>query len=66
MGVPRACHRRASLNPPGWAGSRQTEIGCGRVTQGVRCYGLGFAFLLSLSHSQTRVPLVASGLRLFS
>lgn len=28
----RACHRRASLNPPGWAGSRQTEIGCGRVT----------------------------------
>ena len=56
-----ACHRRASLNPPGWAGSRQTEIGCGRVTWACVAMECVSHFLVEPLPSQTRVPFVASG-----
>lgn len=56
-----ACHRRASLNPPGWAGSRQTEIGCGRVTWACVAMECVSHFLLSLSPRRRVSPLSHQG-----
>ena len=56
-GVPQACQpQSAGL---GW--SRQTEIGCGRVTWACVAMECVSHFLVEPLPSQTRVPFVASG-----